>query len=45
MRVIGVYARCDAVLEGITESVRLSSTDTALDDRSTYWSKSLITHA
>jgi adenylate cyclase len=43
MRDSGVYARCKAELRGITEPVRLYSTDTALDERSTFRSKSLIT--
>ena len=45
IRSSGVYARCEAELRGITKPVRLYSTDTALDERSTLRRKSLITDA
>jgi adenylate cyclase len=45
MRDTGVYAQGKAKLRGIAEPVRLYSTATALDERSTLWRKSLITHA
>ena len=41
----GVYAQGEAELRGIADPVRLYSTATALDERSTLWRKSLITDA
>jgi class 3 adenylate cyclase len=45
MRDSGVYAKGEAELKGIAEPVRLYSTSTALDERSTLRRKSLITDA
>jgi adenylate cyclase len=45
MRDSGVYAKGEAELRGIADPVRLYSTDTALDERSTLRRKSLITDA
>ncbi len=45
MRDSGVYAKGEAELRGIADPVRLYSTSTALDERSTLWRKSLITDA
>jgi len=45
MRDSGVYAKGEAELRGIAEPVRLYSTSTALDERSTLRRKSLITDA
>jgi adenylate cyclase len=45
MRDSGVYAKGKAELRGIADPVRLYSTATALDERSTLRRKSLITDA
>jgi class 3 adenylate cyclase len=45
MRDSGVYAKGESELRGIADPVRLYSTDTALDERSTLRRKSLITDA
>jgi adenylate cyclase len=45
MRDSGVYAKGEAELRGIADPVRLYSTSTALDERSTLRRKSLITEA
>jgi adenylate cyclase len=45
MRDSGVYAKGEAQLRGIADPVRLYSTSTALDERSTLRRKSLITDA
>jgi hypothetical protein len=45
MRESGVYAKGEAELRGIADRVRLYSTSTALDERSTLRRKSLITDA